>query len=266
MWYYQTRRDDSEVIDKLTELAEQLPTRGFETYFGRLRQQGYSWSRNKVLRVYRQMNLKMRRKHKRRLPSRNQESLVVPESPNHTWSMDFMSDVLTDGRKMRVLNITDDYNREAIAIEASFSFPATRVIRVLELVEEDYGLPARIRVDNGPEFISKALADWCEQRSVELKFIQPGKPAQNAYIERFNRLLREDVLDAYWFESLEQVRVITDQWRIDYNHNHPHSSLGGIPPVTYYRQAVNSGKVNARKPSPHFTTINSHEMTTMNKI
>lgn len=246
MWYYQSTRDDRPVVEKLTELAEQLPTRGFDTYYGRIRQQGYEWSRNKVLRVYRLMKLKMRRKHKKRLPNRIKEPLNVPGTPNHTWSMDFMSDALCDGRKIRVLNVTDDYNREALAIEAALSFPTHRVIRTLEVLEEEYGLPKHIRVDNGPEFISHQLKAWCERKKIKLKFIQPGKPAQNAYIERFNRIFREDVLDAYWFEDLEQVRIIAEQWRLDFNHNHPHSALNGISPVSHYRKEVQSGNIQPR--------------------
>lgn len=247
MWYYQGIRDDGPVIKKLTEMAELLPNRGFDSYYGRLKRQGYTWSRNKLLRVYRLMNLKLRRKHKRRLPSRHKEPLEVPTQPNHTWSMDFMSDALQDGRKIRVFNITDDFNREALAIEVGLSFPSDRVIRTLQVMEEEYGLPTQVRVDNGPEFISNRMKDWCEKKSIKIKFIQPGKPAQNAYIERFNRIFREDVLDAYWFESLDQVRIIAEEWREDYNHKHPHSSLGGLSPIEHYHKAVNSGKVQPRK-------------------
>jgi len=158
MWYYQSKRDDSEVVDKLSELAEQLPTRGFDEYYGRIRQQGYQWNRKRVLRIYRNMKLGLRRKHKRRLPSRIKEPLMAPNQHLHTWSMDFMSDVLADKRKVRVLNIIDDYNREAKAMEA---FPDDRVIRVLTLLEEEIGqLPKFIRVDNGPEFTSRVFQEW----------------------------------------------------------------------------------------------------------
>ena len=176
----------------------------------------------------------MRRKHKKHLPTRFKESLNVPLNPNHTRSMDFMSDALTDGRKIRVFNVTDDYNREALAIEAALSFPAHRVIRALEILEEEYGLPEYIRVGNRPEFISHKPGNWCNEKKIKLKFIQPGKPSQNAYIERFNRIFREDTLDAYWFEDLEQVRIIAENWRQDYNHNHPHNSLNGLSPITHY--------------------------------
>ncbi len=168
-----------------------------------------------------------------------------------------MSDALTDGQKIRVLNLTDDYTREAPAIEVGLSFPADRVVRILEVMEEEHGLPKHIRVDNGPEFISHRLGDWCKTKNIRLKFIQPGMPTQNAYIERFNRLFREDVLDAYWLEDPEQVRIIAERWRQDYNRHHPHSSPGGISPMDYYVQAVNSGKVPPRKPVQDFTTINS---------
>lgn len=257
MWYYQSRRNDTELIERLQGLAEKLPTRGFDTYFGRLKQQGFNWSRNKVLRVYRLMKLGLRRKHKKRLPARIKEPLVVPAAPNKTWSMDFMSDALADGRRIRILNITDDFNREAIAVEAALSFPAARVVRAMGLLEETYGLPEVIRVDNGPEFISHRLRSWCKEKGISLQYIQPGKPSQNAYVERFNRIFREDVLDAYWFEDLEQLRILMEEWRIDYNQNHPHSSLKGLSPITYYNEAVNSGKVPARKPPLNFTTINS---------
>ena len=163
MWYYQSTRDDQPVIEKLPKLAEQLPTQGFDTYYGPLRQQGYQWSRNKVLRVYRLMQLKLRGKHNRPLPNRLKEPLETPISPNYNWSMDFMSDALSDGRKIRVFNINDDYNRQALAIEVALSFPSHRLVRVLEVLEEEYGLPNQIRTDNGPEFISKCLTNWCKK-------------------------------------------------------------------------------------------------------
>ena len=248
MWYYQSKRDDSEVVDKLSELAEQLPTRGFDEYYGRIRQQGYQWNRKRVLRIYRNMKLGLRRKHKRRLPTRAKEPLMTPNQHLHTWSMDFMSDVLADKRKVRVLNIIDDYNREAIVLEAGLSFPADRVIRVLIQLEEEIGqLPKFIRVDNGPEFTSKVFQQWCKSKRISVKYIQPGSPTQNAFIERFNRYFREDVLDAYWFEDLDQLRTIMERWRIDYNENHPHKSLGGFTPKQYL--AVNSGKVPVHKPA-----------------
>ena len=141
-----------------------------------------------------------------------------------------MSDALTDKRKIRIFNVIDDYNREALAIEPGLGFPSERVIRVLNHLGEEIGLPKAIRVDNGPEFTSINFQNWCKENKVEIKYIQPGSPVQNAFIERFNRYFREDVLDAYWFENLEQLRVIIEKWRTDYNENHPHKSLGRLSP------------------------------------
>ena len=233
MWYYESKRDDSQVINKLNQLAEQLPNRGFDEYYGRIRKEGLHWNRKRVLRVYRMMHLSMRRKRKRRLPSRIKEPLLQPVSINQTWSMDFMSDSLSYGRKFRILNIIDDYNREALAVEADYSMPGEKVIKILQEVIFWRGNPKAIRVDNGPEFISKALKTWCKNKAIELKFIQPGKPSQNAYIERFNRFYREDVLDAYLFDDLEQVQHLSNEWMNDYNRNHPHKALGGASPFEY---------------------------------
>jgi putative transposase len=245
MWYYQSKKDDSEVIAKLSELAEALPTRGFDEYFGRIRQQGYKWNRKRVLRIYRLMRLSLRRKHKKRLPARIKHPLTTPDKFLDTWSMDFMSDALTDGRRIRILNIIDDYNREALAVEAGIGFPSNKVIRVLEHLGEEVGLPKRIRVDNGPEFTSNVFQSWCGKHHIEIRFIQPGSPTQNAFIERFNRYFREDVLDAYWFEDLEQLRIIMDKWRVDYNENHPHKSLGRLSPNQY--KLVNDDHIKHEK-------------------
>ena len=230
MWYYQTKKDDSIVIDKLRELAESMPTRGFDEYYKRIRREGLKWNRKRVLRVYRNMKLSLRRKHKKRLVSRVKLPLEVPKDLNICWSMDFMSDALIDGRKLRTFNIIDDCNREALAIDVGLNYPARRVIETLEQLEEEVGLPEAIRCDNGPEFISKTLQQWCENKRIELRYTQPGKPMQNGYIERFNRFYREDVLDAYWFNDLHQLRKLTNIWMKDYNNDHPHKSLGDKPP------------------------------------
>jgi len=233
LWYYQSKKDDSPVMDKLNELANELPTRGFDVYYGRIRQQGLPWNRKRVLRVYRLMGLSLRRKRKKRTLSRVKSALSAPTELNQTWSIDFMTDSLRDGRRVRVFNVLDDCNRESLAIECGISFPAERVIGVLGQLEEEVGLPNQIRVDNGPEFISKVFQSWCKKKNIDVLFIQPGKPMQNAYIERFNRFFREDILDAYWFEDLETLKDLAENWRNDYNQNHPHDSLGGKAPVQF---------------------------------
>lgn len=156
--------------------------------------------------------------------------LHQPIAPNSFWSMDFMSDALANGRKFRTLNVLDDFNRESLAIEIDFSLPAKRVVRVLEQIALTRGYPAFIRVDNGPELISRCLFEWAQQHSIVINHIKPGKPAQNGYIERFNRTYREDVLDQYWFNNLQEVRDITEEWMFMYNGHRPHSSLGDKTP------------------------------------
>jgi len=182
-YYRKSTKDDSEVEDKLQSLAKRYPTRGLDWYYGKIRQEGLLWNRKRVLRVYRKLNLGLRRKHRKRINRPYTEGLSQPICPNVSWSMDFMSDALEDKRRIRVLNIIDDYNREALAIKVGISFPSDRVIRVLEELRETKGLPSQIRVDNGPEFISYKLKDYCKTNGIHLAYIQPGKPNQNGYIE-----------------------------------------------------------------------------------
>jgi putative transposase len=147
-----------------------------------------------------------------------------------------MHDSLEYGRKVRVLNIIDDFSREALIVNADYSQNSSSLVRQLEELIWTRGVPEKIRVDNGPEFVSKLFMNWCKDKQIVIQYIQPGKPTQNAYIERFNRLFREDVLDAYVFEDLRQLRKLADEWRTDYNLNHPHSSLGGVSPIRYLKE------------------------------
>jgi putative transposase len=233
--YTPKQPDDIQIKAQLQELAEWKPRWGFGKMFAYLRNQGYRWNHKRVRRVYRDMGLNLRVKPKKRLPSRAPQPLAQPEAANQCWSLDFMSDSLASGRALRTLNIIDDFNREVLWIEIDTSLPAARVTRVLEMIAAWRGYPQRIRMDNGPELISQKMADWAARHDVELAFIQPGKPAQNAYIERFNRTFREDVLDAFLFSSLQEVREITEQWIEEYNAIRPHEALEGLPP---YEHAV----------------------------
>ncbi len=215
---------------KLQQYAELYPTRGFDDYFGKIRNEGLIWNRKRVLRVYRSLQMKLRCKHKKRLPARVKELLAEPSQLNQTWSLDFMSDALTNGRRIRIFKAMDDGSRESLAAHADYSISAEKVITILQRVAAQRGLPQQIRVDNGLEFISKAFNGWCNQNNIIIKYIQPGKPTQNAYIERLNRLFREDVLNAYLFDSLGQVRILADKWMDEYNNLHPHKSLYGKTP------------------------------------
>jgi putative transposase len=233
VFYYCSVKDDSVVIDKLNELLESKPRRGFPYFFGRIRNEGLIWNKKRVKRVYNLLQLNLRRKHKRRLPERLREALAVPAKANSCWSMDFMHDTLMNGRKVRIFNVIDDFNRQALSIDVNYSHSGASVSRALEQIIAQYGKPDQIRCDNGPEFISNALTEYCNSKKITLKYIQPGKPTQNAYIERFNRSYREDILDAYLFEDIAQLRDLSWNWMEDYNLNHPHKSLNRLSPLKY---------------------------------
>lgn len=160
--------------------------------------------------------------------------------------MDFMHDALYGGRKFRTFNVIDEANREALAIEIGTSIPSARVIRVLERLIDQYGRPAAIRMDNGPEFTAMAFEEWCGQRAITRLYIEPGKPDQNAFCERFNRTYRDELLDAYLFASIEQVQLLTDEWLTDYNTERPHDSLGRVPPLIYLPRQTLTGDSSYR--------------------
>lgn len=220
-------------------MAEKKPNEGQDKFYARIRNEGIVWNKKRIRRVYKNLGMNKRKKTRKRITGRVKVPLVIPEHPNDTWSMDFMHDVLMNGRKFRTINIIDDFNREALTIEAYFSIGSNRVITVLERLIRESGKPRMIRVDNGPEFISTALGDWCYDKGIKLHFIQPGKPNQNSYIERFNRSYRDDVLDVHLFEDLSQVRDYTEIFREDYNLYRPHESLNNISPINYKRLKSN---------------------------
>ena len=231
---YQAKPSDDEAIrESLETLAARKPRWGFPKMYAYLKNQGHAWNHKRVRRIYRELRLNLRVKPKKRLPKRDPQPLVAPEEANHSWSLDFMHDSLANGRTIRTLNIIDDFNREGLWIEVDTSIPAARVVRVLDMLSLWRGYPKQLRIDNGPELISKTLAEWSEEHDVQLAFIQPGKPAQNAYIERFNRTYREAILDAYLFHTVEEVQALTEDWLEEYNAVRPHAALGNVPPYQY---------------------------------
>jgi len=223
---------DAEVVDQLNKVLEKKPRYGFWKSYKVIRRKR-PWNHKRIYRVYCGLGLNHKRRAKKRLPKRVKEPLLVPEAPNQVWSADFMSDALYAGRRFRTFNVIDDFNREALAVEIDTSITGGRLIRVFEYLQAWRGLPETLRVDNGPEFISAEFVAWAEEAGMTIRYIQPGKPNQNAYIERFNRTYREEVLSLYLFKDLAEVRETTYWWMIEYNEDRPHDSLGDKTPKEY---------------------------------
>lgn len=239
--YQGKRPDDSRIIEALTKLAERHPRYGFRKLFVLLRKAGHPWNHKRVWRVYCDMKLNIRRRFKRRYKPEAPATLVQPIRPNQAWSADFMSDALIDGRCFRTFNVIDDYNREALQIEIDVSLTAERITRVMDQILLVRGAPERIHVDHGPEFTSATFISWCQQRNIIIEYTQPGKPTQNAFIERFNGIYRDGVLDAWCFMNLEHVREETERWLKEYNMIRPHESLGDVSPIEFLTERSHAG-------------------------
>jgi putative transposase len=223
--------ENVQIADWLIRITDNNRNWGFGLSFLYLRNvKGYGWNHKRVYRIYRELELNLRIRPKKRMVREKPDALTVPQALNEVWSMDFMHDQLSDGRCFRLFNLIDDFNREALAIDADLSLPALRVIRSLDQVIEWRGAPKVIRCDNGPEYISGELQNWAEKRSIKIEYIQPGKPQQNAYVERFNRTVRYEWLAQYHFDSIAEVQDFATKWMWSYNHERPNMALGGITP------------------------------------
>lgn len=224
---------DKEVIDAINGVITRRPRWGFWKCYGRIRLDGHPFNHKRVHRVYCDMKLNMKRRTKKRVVTRPRQPLDCPQEINDTWALDFMRDTLYDGRPFRTLNVIDEGNREALRIEVGRSISAIRVVRVLNELLEVYGKPKYLRLDNGPELTAEVFTDWAEDHGIELRFIQPGKPNQNAFIERFNKSFRDEVLDANLFNTLSEAQEAAEIWLEDYNEYRPHESLGDLPPAVF---------------------------------
>lgn len=223
-------------------LAERKPAWGYRMLHGALRLDGWHFNHKKAHRLYREEKLVLRKKNKKRLKCEKRGEVAAAIHPGQRWTMDFVHDTLADGRGFRTLNLTDIFTRQCLGQEVDSSLSGHRVTRLLDRVVEQQGLPAEIQMDNGPEFRSKVLDLWAYRNGVKLVFIDPGKPTQNGHIESFNGRFRAECLDQEWFSSLAQARRIIEEWRISYNGQRPHSSLGYVPPDVWterYHQQQN---------------------------
>lgn len=241
----ENKNGDAEIKAELNGLVERWPRWGFWKCFYWLRRHGNKWNHKKVWRIYSTMKLNLPRRKKRMLLTREKQPLNVLPIANHSWSLDFMHDTLNCGKRFRTLNVIDEGVRECLDIEIDTSLPASRVVRVLERISAWRGLPKQIRLDNGPELISSELMNWCQCKNIKMIHLQPGKPNQNAFIERFNRTFRNEVLNLHLFTTLNQVREIAWEWINDYNQERPHEALNNMTP-TCFREKISAENSNLK--------------------
>jgi putative transposase len=232
---YQPRGDDNvKLRERLKELAGQHRRHGYRMLHSRLKNDGWAINVKRTYRIYREEGLMVRKRRRKKLPVPERQPLLRPSRPDEVWSMDFLFDELASGRRVKALTVVDDCSKEAVQIAVDTSMPALYVTRLLDQVKTERGLlPKVMRTDNGPEFAGRAMQDWAAKNGVELRFIQPGKPVQNAYIESFNSRFRDECLSQHWFASLSHMRSVIANWRDDYNHHRGHSTLGYVPPAQF---------------------------------
>ena len=228
--YASKRPDDKALKERLCELAGQKRRYGYRRLHVLLCREGWVINRKRTYRVYHAADLMVRRRKRKRIAGVERQAKIMVVAPNQSWSMDFVSDGFVDGRRLRCLNIVDDFTKQCLAIEVDTSLPGRRVVSVLERLAESRGLPQSVTVDNGPEFVSKVLDEWAYRQQLQLRFIEPGKPQQNAYIESFNGKFRDECLNEHWFLSMRHARQLIAAWRQEYNDERPHSSLGYLTP------------------------------------
>jgi len=237
-YYRRIAADDGPLREAINQLARKRRRWGCPRIIVGLRRGGWRDNHKRIERIYREEKLQVRRRRRKRVCGETREPLIQPSRPNQVWAMDFMGDALANGRKIRLLNIVDAYSRECLRIEVDTSLPGARVVRVLEELRTSRGLPEQIMTDNGPEFTGRVMDAWAYAREVKLHFIEPGKPMQNGYVESFNGKLRDECLNENWFVDLPDARQVTEDYRVDYNEERPHRSLGNLTPAEYIAKGV----------------------------
>lgn len=233
MRYRSQSPEETELTERIKAIAYERRRFGYRRVHQLLRREGIKVNHKKVYRLYREAGLAVRKRKRRKGIMVERQPLLLPEMPNHTWSMDFVMDSLANGRRIKCLTIVDDFSKECLDIPVANGISGEQVARTLDGIAAFRGYPMAVRTDQGPEFTGKALDQWAYQNGVELKLIQPGKPMQNGYIESFNGKFRDECLNEHWFTDLAHARELINQWRIDYNENRPHSSLGYQTPLEF---------------------------------
>ncbi|ELB2200081.1 IS3 family transposase, partial [Vibrio parahaemolyticus] len=244
----QANREDEKLQARIKELALERRRFGYRRIHRLLRREGFDVNHKRVYRLYCELGLTVSKRRRRKSQCVEREPLLLPSVPNHTWSMDFVMDALSNGRRIKCLTIVDDYTKECLDIPVATGISGDEVVITLESIAAFRGYPEAIRTDQGPEFTGKALDQWAYQHGVILKLIQAGKPTQNAYIESFNGKFRDECLNEHWFRDLSHARDLISLWRMDYNENRPHSALGYLTPSEFAattRKARNSGNLTS---------------------
>jgi len=236
--YHRRRPEESQLRARMRELAETRRRFGYRRLQVLLQREGWRVNHKRVYRLYVEEKLGLRRKRGRKRSSGARQPLLEPTGANQVWSVDFVTDALSSGHRFRTLNIVDDYTREAVAMVVDTSISGARVVRVLEELKRQRGLPAQIRSDNGPEFTSRAVDQWVYEQGIRWHYIQPGRPMENGYVESFNGRFRDECLNENWFCSLAEARAIIAAWRQDYNQCRPHSALGYRTPEEFAQHAA----------------------------
>jgi len=231
--YRSKRPDDTDLRQAMRSVAIERRRFGYRRIHVMLARQGITMNLKKLRRLYREEGLQVRRRGGRKRALGTRRPMVLPEGPNQRWSLDFVSDAFTDGRRFRILSVVDDFTRECLALVADTSLSGHRVTRELDAIAARRGKPTTVVSDNGTELTSMAVLKWCQDTGIEWHYIAPGKPCQNAFVESFNGRLRDELLNETLFSSLRQARLAIHQWKEDYNHTRPHSALGNIPPAEF---------------------------------
>ncbi len=231
--YKSTRPDDTHLREAMKKVAAERRRFGYRRIHVMLDRQGVHMNQKKLRRLYREEGLQVRKRGGRKRALGTRRPMLLPTKANERWSLDFVSDAFTDGRRFRVLAVVDDYSRECLSLVADTSLSGIRVTRELDALIKQRGRPNTIVSDNGTELTSMAVLKWCQETGVEWHYIQPGKPMQNGFVESFNGSFRDECLNETLFSTLIQARQQITDWRKDYNHNRPHSSLGNLTPIEY---------------------------------
>lgn len=232
--YVSTAKDQACLVKRIREIATVRAMYGYRRIYTLLKREGWKINRKRVYRIYRHEDLQMRVKSpRRRVSIKTRREPVLAKRKNECWSIDFVVDQLFDGRRIRILTIVDNFTRESLCARADFRFKGVDVANALTAVIQEHGKPETIKLDNGPEFISKEVDLWAYSQGVKLDFSRPGKPTDNAFIESFNGRFRQECLNEQWFLSMEDAQMKISEWRKDYNQNRPHSSLNNLSPEEF---------------------------------